>query len=70
MESWIYQEGLRQGQVISQREVCLDRLRKYHPAVVEDVLPAIEQCTDITLLKELILKADEWSDDEIKRRLS
>jgi hypothetical protein len=50
--------------------VCLDRLRKYHPAVVEDVLPAIEQCTDITLLKELILKADEWSDDEIKRRLS
>jgi hypothetical protein len=66
MESWVY----REGQLAATRDLCQAAVRKWHPRASKKVWTAIEQCTDVEVLKEINLNAPEWSTRDILRRLT
>jgi predicted transposase YdaD len=77
MESSIYKWGLEEGQakglaegLMAMRQLCREIVQKEHPRAGAKVWTAIDQCTDLTTLREVALHASEWDTRDILRRLT
>jgi hypothetical protein len=71
MGSGMFAKELRQARaegraeaVRSIRQTCADIVRRFHPALVERVAPAIEACDSLPTLRKWTMAATELSDDE------
>jgi hypothetical protein len=63
-------EGRAEGRLIAARELCRAAVRKWHPRASKKVWTAIERCTDVTMLKDVVLNAPEWDTRDILQRLT
>jgi hypothetical protein len=55
-------EGLAEGRLMGERELCAAITQKHHPAVFDRVRPLIEACSDPVRLKEWALVAPDLTD--------
>ena len=69
-ESSIYQWMVAKGELNAERELCLELIKKYHPALVETAAAAIAACEDPTRLKTWILSSGDLDDEAFARLLA
>lgn len=60
-------EGLAEGRLQSERELCAELARKHHPAVFDQARLVIEACPDAARLKAWALAASDLDDSEFLR---
>ena len=63
MQSSLYTEGLAEGRLTAERELCHELALKHHPAVFERAKPIIEACEDVARLRKWSLSASDVDDD-------
>jgi hypothetical protein len=63
-------EGEAEGFLRSDREVCLELIRKRHPALLAKATPVVDACHDHGLLRAWILNAGDLDDAGFARLLS
>ena len=63
-------QGVAQGKIEAERELCLELVKKHHPALLERAAPLIEACDDAGLLRKWILSASDSDCGELGRLLS
>lgn len=62
-------EGQAEGRLRAEREVCIELIRKRHPALLAKAIPAIEACEDHEKLGDWILSAGDLDDAGFARLL-
>ena len=67
---WMVAKGELKGKLNAERELCLELVKKHHPALVETAATAIAACEDPTRLKTWILSAGDLDDDAFARLLA
>ena len=67
---WMVAKGELKGELKAERELCLELVKKHHPALVETAAAAIAACEDPTRLKTWILSAGDLDDEAFARLLA
>lgn len=65
-------EGRAQGRaemLETERELCLDMLREFHPELLTAAIPVVQACSNPDTLKQWILLAPKTRDDDEFARL-
>jgi hypothetical protein len=70
-QSWLWQMGVDEGeakgeakgQLKAVRQICIDLVNDLHPAVVADLLPAIEACGESEAWRSWALQCAKLSDE-------
>ncbi len=64
------EKGLKKGELRAERRVCRAMVKRYHPALLDDVAPTIDTCTDLPRLRAWTLEAPALSDEDCRKLLS
>ena len=60
-------KGLEKGRLDSARILCATFVKRHHPQVAAQVLPAIEACTDVARLHRWTLRAPDVPSNDLLR---
>ena len=70
IRSSVWQAAWTEGSLRSERDVCLELIRRRHPALLAKATPVVEACEDHALLRAWILNAGDLDDAGFARLLS
>jgi hypothetical protein len=69
IRSSVWQAAWTEGSLRSERDVCLELIRKRHPALLAKATPVVEACDDHTLLLDWIVSTGQLDDAGFARLL-
>ena len=70
IQSSVWNGAWTEGQLETERRLCVKMVERYHPALALLAFPAIEACSDPVRLEEWVLSAPDLDDQAYARLLN